>query len=100
LANAKVRGHVLKLSDFRMVRQALETRRARAFTQEDHHGEGDPFDGVLDLTPGHSCMVVPLCSGERSYGVLTLDRAECETYPQAVVELVEVYGQLLATALQ
>ena len=45
-------------------------------------------------------MVVPLCSGERRYGVLTLDCSECETYPQAVVDLVEVYGQLLATALQ
>ncbi|WP_044190787.1 sigma 54-interacting transcriptional regulator [Hyalangium minutum] len=100
LANAKVRGHVLKLAEFPMVRQALETRRARAFTEEDHSGEGDPFDGVLDLPPGHSCMVVPLCSGERRYGVLTLDRSECETYPQAVVDLVEVYGQLLATALQ
>jgi len=100
LANAKVRGHVLELAEFPMVRQALETRRARAFTEEDHSGEGDPFDGVLDLPPGHSCMVVPLCSGERRYGVLTLDRSECETYPQAVVDLVEVYGQLLATALQ
>jgi transcriptional regulator with GAF, ATPase, and Fis domain len=100
LANAKVRGHVLELARFPQVRQALETRRARAFTEEDHTGEGDPFDGVLDLPPGHSCMVVPLCAGERRYGVLTLDRAECETYPQTVVDLVEVYGQLLATALQ
>jgi transcriptional regulator with GAF, ATPase, and Fis domain len=100
LANPKVRGHVLELADFPMVRQALETRRARAFTEEDHSGEGDPFDGVLDLPPGHACMVVPLFAGERSYGVLTLDRSECETYPQAVVDLVEVYGQLLATALQ
>jgi transcriptional regulator with GAF, ATPase, and Fis domain len=100
LANAKVRGHVLNLADFPMVRQALETRRARAFTEEDHTGEGDPFDGVLDLPPGHACMVVPLCSGERCYGVLTLDRSECERYPQNVVDLVEVYGQLLATALQ
>ncbi|MDY7229083.1 sigma 54-interacting transcriptional regulator [Hyalangium rubrum] len=100
LANARVRGHVLDLAAFPMVRQALETRRARAFTEEDHSGEGDPFDGVLDLPPGHSCMVVPLCSGERCYGVLTLDRSECETYPQTVVDLVEVYGQLLATALQ
>ncbi|HYH97441.1 GAF domain-containing protein, partial [Hyalangium sp.] len=99
LANAKVRGHVLELANFPMVRQALETRRARAFTEEDHTGEGDPFDGVLDLPPGHSCMVVPLCSGDRRYGVLTLDRSECETYPQSVVDLVEVYGQLLATAL-
>jgi formate hydrogenlyase transcriptional activator len=100
LANAQVRGHVLELSRFPQVRQALETRRARAFTEEDHTGEGDPFDGVLDLPPGHSCMVVPLCSGERCYGVLTLDRAECETYAPSVVELVEVYGQILATALQ
>jgi transcriptional regulator with GAF, ATPase, and Fis domain len=100
LANPQVRGHVLELSQFPMVRQALETRRARAFTEEDHTGEGDPFDGVLDLPPGHACMVVPLCSGERCYGVLTLDRSECERYPQNVVDLVEVYGQLLAAALQ
>jgi transcriptional regulator with GAF, ATPase, and Fis domain len=100
LANAQVRGMVLELSRLPQVRQALETRRARAFTEEEHTAEGDPFDGVLDLPPGHSCMVVPLCSGERCYGVLTLDRSECETYPRSVVELVEVYGQLLATALQ
>ncbi|NVJ20118.1 MULTISPECIES: sigma 54-interacting transcriptional regulator [Myxococcus] len=101
LANAKVRHHALTLSDFPSLRVALETRRARAFTEEDHsHGDGDPFDGVLDLPPGHACMVVPLCAGERTYGVLTLDRAECETYPQPVVDLVEVYGQMLATALQ
>ncbi|AEI62117.1 sigma 54-interacting transcriptional regulator [Corallococcus macrosporus] len=101
LANAKVRQHTLQLSEFPSLRQALETRRAKAFTEEDHaHGDGDPFDGVLDLPPGHSCMVVPLCAGERCYGVLSLDRAECETYPQPVVELVEVYGQMLATAIQ
>ncbi|NOK06705.1 MULTISPECIES: sigma 54-interacting transcriptional regulator [Myxococcus] len=101
LANAKVRQHSLQLSEFPSLRQALETRRAKAFTEEDHaHGDGDPFDGVLDLPPGHSCMVVPLCAGERCYGVLSLDRAECETYPQPVVDLVEVYGQMLATAIQ
>jgi transcriptional regulator with GAF, ATPase, and Fis domain len=101
LANAKVRQHALNLSEFPSLRQALETRRARAFTEEDHaHGDGDPFDGVLDLPPGHACMVVPLCAGERCYGVLALDRAECETYPQPVVDLVEVYGQMLAAAIQ
>jgi transcriptional regulator with GAF, ATPase, and Fis domain len=101
LASEQVRRHELELTDFPTLREALETRRARAFTEEDHaHGDGDPFDGVLDLPPGHSCMVVPLCAGEHCYGMLTLDRSECETYPRAVVELVEVYGQMLATALQ
>src|SRR5690606_24680060 len=101
LANAQVRGHSLNLSEFPSLRLALETRRARAFTEDDHaHGDGDPFDGVLDLPAGHSCMVVPLCAGESCYGVLTLDRTECEPYPQPVVDLVEVYGQMLASALQ
>ena len=101
LASERVRRHELRLADFPSLRQALETRRARAFTDEDHsHGDGDPFDGVLDLPAGHACMVVPLCAGERCYGILTVDRTECETYPQPVVDLVEVYGQMLATSLQ
>ncbi|WP_434388131.1 sigma 54-interacting transcriptional regulator [Melittangium boletus] len=101
LASERVRRHELRLADFPSLRQALETRRARAFTDEDHsHGDGDPFDGVLDLPPGHACMVVPLCAADRCYGVLTLDRTECEAYPQTVVDLVEVYGQMLATSLQ
>lgn len=101
LADARVRTHTLELSRFPSIREALETRRARAFTEADHaHGEGDPFDAVLGLPHGHSCMVVPLCAGERAFGVLTLDRTQCEVYPEQVVGLVEVYGQLLALALQ
>src|SRR6185503_4014298 len=77
-----------------------ETRRARAFLEHDHaHGDGDPFDGVLDLTPGHACMVVPLAAGEQVLGALTLDRAECASYPQDIVDLVEIYARLLALAI-
>ena len=101
LASDKVRHHELSLSDFPTIREALETRRARAYTEDDHaHGDGDPFHGVLDLPDGHSCMVVPLCAGERALGVLALDRTVCEPYPAAVVNLVEVYGQILAIAIQ
>jgi transcriptional regulator with GAF, ATPase, and Fis domain len=101
LADERVRQHSLALADFPSIRAALETRRARAFNAEDHaHGDGDPFDGVLDLPDGHSCMVVPLCAGESCLGVLTLDRAQCEPYPSEVVNLVEVYGQILAVAIQ
>jgi transcriptional regulator with GAF, ATPase, and Fis domain len=100
LASPKVLGHALPLSRFPTLQQALDTRRARAYTGDDHrHGDGDPFDGVLDLPPGHSCMVVPLCAEEQRLGVLTLDRAQCETYPPTVVDLAEVYGQILALAI-
>jgi transcriptional regulator with GAF, ATPase, and Fis domain len=101
LADDRVKRHVLQLRDFPSLREALESRRARAFTEHDHsHGDGDPFDGVLDLPHGHSCMVVPLYAGDRTLGVLTLDRAVCEPYPQGSVDLVEVYGQVLAAAIR
>ncbi|MBC7793320.1 MAG: sigma 54-interacting transcriptional regulator [Clostridia bacterium] len=100
LASERVRGHKLLLASFPTVCEALETRRARAFTEDDHaHGDGDPFDGVLDLAPGHACMVVPLCAANTTIGVLTLDRERCEPYAQAVVTLAEVYGQVLALAI-
>jgi transcriptional regulator with GAF, ATPase, and Fis domain len=100
LASERVRRHSLALDHFPTIREALETRRARAFTEDDHaHGDGDPFDGVVDLPDGHACMVVPLCAGERCLGLLTLDRVRCETFPQQVVDLCEVYGQMLALAL-
>ena len=100
LARPEVQHHRLSLEDFPSLREALETRRARAFTDGDHtHGDGDPFDGVLDLPPGHACMVVPLCAGERQFGVLTLDQDRCEPYPQELVDQIEIYGHLLSLAI-
>jgi transcriptional regulator with GAF, ATPase, and Fis domain len=101
LADDRVRRHSLALKDFPSLREALESRRARTFTESDHaHGDGDPFDGVLDLPHGHSCMVVPLYAGPRTLGVLTLDRAVCEPYPKPALELVEVYAQILSAAIR
>jgi transcriptional regulator with GAF, ATPase, and Fis domain len=101
LADDRVRRHALTLEQFPSLREALETRRARTFLEQDHrHGDGDPFDHVLDLPPGHACLVAPLVAGDQSLGVLTLDRTVCEVYPPPVVNLVEVYAQLLAIALQ
>jgi formate hydrogenlyase transcriptional activator len=100
LANDAVKRHAISLDEYPTVREALELRRARAFTEDDHaRGDGDPFDGVLDLPAGHACMVVPLAAGDRPMGILALDRERCERYEQPVVDLVEVYGQLLSLAL-
>ncbi|MFK7986045.1 MAG: sigma 54-interacting transcriptional regulator [Sandaracinaceae bacterium] len=100
LAGENVVGHRIALGAFPTVAEAIETRRARAYTEHDHsHGDGDPFDGVIDLPAGHSCMVVPLTAGEHTLGVLSLDRAKCQVYPQKTVELVELYARLLALAI-
>lgn len=101
LADARVKNFTLDLAKFPSIREALDSRRARAFLETDHaHGEGDPFDGLLDFPHGHSCMVVPLCAGENCFGVMTLDRNVCEAYPRETVDLVDVYGQILGLAIQ
>jgi transcriptional regulator with GAF, ATPase, and Fis domain len=101
LADARVKNLTVDLAKFPSIREALTSRRARAFLESDHaHGEGDPFDGVLDFPHGHSCMVVPLCAGESCFGVMTLDRNICEAYSRETVDLVDVYGQILGLAVQ
>jgi transcriptional regulator with GAF, ATPase, and Fis domain len=100
LADERVRRHSLDLKDWPSVAAVLKTRRARAFLEHDHKdGDGDPFDGVLDLPNGHSCLVAPLYAGEHTVGVLALDRQECRPYGREVLEAVEVFGALLGLAL-
>jgi transcriptional regulator with GAF, ATPase, and Fis domain len=99
LATESVRGHEVDLARMPSVRRVLEDRRPRAFLDHDHEAEGDPYDGVLDLPDGHSCMVVPLYAGSRALGCITLDRAQCGVYSDAQVELAGIVGQLVSMAL-
>jgi transcriptional regulator with GAF, ATPase, and Fis domain len=100
LASPAVRGHAIELARFPTIARALELRRPIAL-QAHHHAstEGDPYDGVLDLPHGHSCMVVPLFAGDRDLGLITVDRQVCGSYASEVVELAGVYGQLMALSL-
>ena len=99
LAEARLHDHRLRLDDFPTIRRALSVRRPVALDDRDHTTEGDPYDGVLDLPAGHSCMVVPLVSGDRPLGIITLDRTVCAVYSRDRVELAGVFGQLVTTAL-
>ncbi len=100
LNDDRIAAHTLELSRFPTIRRAMDTRRPVALLDHDHASdEGDPYDGVLDLPHGHSCMVVPLFAGDRSLGVITLDRGVCEAYPQPLVDLAGVYGQIVSLAL-
>ncbi|MHC4838749.1 MAG: sigma 54-interacting transcriptional regulator [Planctomycetota bacterium] len=100
LMGPRVRRHELDLRKFPSIRRAMEARRPVAMTEHEHeHGEGDPYDGLLDLPAGHSCMVVPLFAGREDLGIVTLDRQVCESYPKSSVDLAGVYGQLISLAL-
>jgi transcriptional regulator with GAF, ATPase, and Fis domain len=100
LAGPKVEQHQLSLDRFPSVRDLLETGSTRAFTEHDHSdGDGDPFDGVLDLPHGHSCMVVPLRVRGEPLGIMTFDRQVCGQYSDSVVQLADVFGKLLGVAM-
>ncbi len=100
LGGERVRRHELDLGAFPSIRRALETRRPVPLDAHDHAGdEGDPYDGILNLPHGHSCMVVPLYAGDRTLGLITLDRTTCGVYPPGVVDIAGVYGQLISLAL-
>lgn len=100
LAGKGVRNHSLKLVDYPVLRTLMESDRARAFSEEDHRfGDGDVFDGVIPLPPGHYCMVVPLRVQERALGLVTFDREVCGAYDESIVDLATVFGQLLALAV-
>jgi transcriptional regulator with GAF, ATPase, and Fis domain len=100
LAGEAVERHRLELARFPALRDLLQTGRARPFTEHDHSdGDGDAFDGVLDLPHGHFCMVVPLRGHSGPVGIMTFDRRTCGVYPDEVVNLAEVFGKLLAMAM-
>ncbi|MEY3214483.1 MAG: hypothetical protein RIT28_4964 [Pseudomonadota bacterium] len=100
LADARVRRHSLQLGRFPTLRQALETRRPLRLNHHDHIGEeGDPYDGLLNLPPGHACMVVPLFTGDRALGLITLDQSSCGPYTPEMLEIAGVYGQVLSLAM-
>jgi len=101
MADQSIRAHTLSLARFPTIQRALEIRQPIPLEAHNHAGEeGDPYDGVLDLPHGHSCMVVPLFAGGRNLGLITLDRAACETYSQEVVQIAGVYGQLISLAIR
>ncbi len=100
LADERVTGHTLQLERFPSIADAMDKRRPVAQTEEQHTSdEGDPYDGVLDLPAGHSCMVVPLYASDRNLGLITLDRTTCQTYSPEVVQLAGVYGQIVSIAM-
>ena len=101
LNSKKVLQHEVDLSEHDGLRRVLLDRVPRVNTEHDHkEGEGDLFDHVLDLTPGHSCMVIPLYAGDRTLGLLSLDRNVCETYSSDVMRLVDQYARILALGMQ
>lgn len=97
---SKVWGHTLPLARFPSIQRALTVREPVVFEQHDHEGdEGDPYDGLLDLPPGHSCMVVPLYSADGPLGLITLDALACGHYDAETTTLCHVVAQLVSMAM-
>jgi transcriptional regulator with GAF, ATPase, and Fis domain len=96
---SRVKSHRIALERFPTVQRALTVRHPVVLAQHDHEGEGDPYDGVLDLPPGHSCMVVPLYSPEGPLGMITLDAIACGTFTEETVGICQLFSQLVSMAM-
>lgn len=97
---SKVVRHTLSLARFPSIERTLTVREPTVFAEHDHAGaEGDPYDGVLDLPHGHSCMIVPLYSAERPLGLITLDALACGHYGEETKALCHVYAQVVSMAM-
>lgn len=99
LARPEVFGHDVPVVPGSAVERALESRRARVLSEEEHASGFDPYHGVVDLPDGHGCLVVPLVAADQPLGVMTFDRARCQVYEGSTVDLATIYGQLVALAL-
>lgn len=100
LSGEKIVGHTLALKRFPSIISAINSCSPCVFEEHDHaNGEGDPFDGVIDFPHGHACMVVPMCYGDKTLGVISFDRASCGTYEDSLIRLLLTYAQILGMAL-
>jgi transcriptional regulator with GAF, ATPase, and Fis domain len=98
--SARVKSHRLSLDRFPSLQRALTVRRPLVLALHNHEGEeGDPYDGVLDLPPGHSCMVVPLYDADRPLGLITLDAVTCGKFDDDTLAICHLYAQLVSIAI-
>jgi transcriptional regulator with GAF, ATPase, and Fis domain len=100
LASEKILAHRLKLQNHPSLRQSILSNTPLVNHEEDHQVYGDPYDGVLDLPHGHSCMVIPLKTQDHTQGVITFDRQVCEPYTDSLVKLAWSYSRMMSLALE
>lgn len=99
LATDAVSRHQVRVSEHPEIQAALREGRARVMTESAHQEGHDPYHGVVPLPDGHACLVVPLVAANEALGVMTFDRTRCEVYPNEVVDLATIYGQIIALSL-
>ena len=100
LASDKILAHRLSLKQYPRLRRSILNNEPLVNLEHDHQADGDPYDGVLDLPHGHSCMVIPLKTTHLTQGVITFDRHICEPYSDNIVQLARSYSRMMSLALE
>jgi transcriptional regulator with GAF, ATPase, and Fis domain len=79
--------------------RAFSAGRPWVLSEAEHEAEGDPWDGVLDLPHGHSCLLLPVMAGGRRLGMITLDREACGPYDDPLVRVAGLAARVLGQAV-
>jgi len=79
--------------------RAFAAGRPWVLSEAEHAAEGDPWDGVLDLPHGHSCLLLPVMAGGQRLGMITLDREACGPYDDPLVRVAGLAARVLGQAV-
>jgi transcriptional regulator with GAF, ATPase, and Fis domain len=98
---ARVAGQGLVLEPARLpsIERAFAAGGPKVLSAEEHEREGDPWDGVLDLAHGHSCLLLPVQAGGERLGLITLDRESCGVYEDPAVAVAGLMARILGQAV-
>jgi transcriptional regulator with GAF, ATPase, and Fis domain len=99
LADQRILDHKLNLKNYPNIQRSILQNEPLINHEEDHQTHGDPYDGILDLPHGHSCMVIPIQSMGKAKGVITFDRQVCEPYGLSTIQLASSYSRMMALTL-
>lgn len=79
------------------IRRVMEEKKAFIFRDPN---EVDPFDGILQVKKIHSCLIAPMCLGERMLGILTLDKQIPGLYDDETIRLVSILAHHAAISFE
>ncbi|MDP2360720.1 MAG: sigma 54-interacting transcriptional regulator [bacterium] len=98
-ARAAGGGRVLDPRELPSIERAFARGGPWVLSEAEHEAEGDPWDGVLDLPHGHSCLLLPVQAAGERLGLITMDRQACGPYEDPAVGIAGLTARILAQAV-
>ncbi|MEW6709687.1 MAG: sigma 54-interacting transcriptional regulator, partial [Candidatus Riflebacteria bacterium] len=99
LCDEKLHRRIIKIDDREDLIKALSSGKVLLVKETQDPQHLDTYAGIINLPPGHSCMINPLKAEGEIIGLMTLDHRQCNVFTRERVKFAEILSRLLAIAL-